>query len=246
MSQPFPGHSTPGVGFEVPLEMLAACHLRVHSQCRTLQRLVPHLAAHGADPQAREAAIAVMRYFDTSARHHHADEETDIFPALLESIAGSDAVCLRELTAALTADHRALEQCWGRLRRMLEAVASGAAATLAAADVQAFVDLYEKHIAREEAELLPMAARLLDETTLDRIGLAMRTRRGAAPSASTRRLRLQPETHRGSRPAQSRGFHFATAHSSMALAARRHKVGVSRGRGAAVPSESRRMASSET
>ena len=163
MSQPFPGHSTPGVGFEVPLEMLAACHLRVHSQCQTLQRLVPHLAAHGADPQAREAAVAVMRYFDTSARHHHEDEETDLFPALLESMAGSDAVCLRELTAALTADHRALEQRWGRLRRMLEAVASGAAATLAAADVQAFVDLYEKHIAREEAELLPMAARLLDD-----------------------------------------------------------------------------------
>jgi len=189
MSQPFPGHSAPGVGFEVPLEMLAACHLRVHSQCQTLQRLVPHLSVHGADRQAREAAVAVMRYFDTSARHHHADEETDLFPALLESIAGSDAVCLRELTGSLTADHRALEQRWGRLRFDLEAVASGAA-TLAAGDVHAFVDLYARHIAREEAELLPMAARLLDEATLDRIGLAMRTRRGAisvdtpaAPSA---------------------------------------------------------------
>jgi hypothetical protein len=179
MSQSLPGHSAPGVGFEVPLEMLAACHLRVHGQCQTLQRLVPHLAAHGADRQAREAAVAVMRYFDTSARHHHADEETDLFPALLESMAGSDAVCLRELTAALTAEHRALEQRWGRLRLSLGAVASGAAATLAADDVQAFVDLYEMHIAREEAELLPMAARLLDEATLDRIGLAMRTRRGA-------------------------------------------------------------------
>ena len=78
------------------------------------------MAAHGADRQAREAAAAVMRYFDTSARHHHADEETDLFPALIESMAGSDAVCLRELTAALTADHRALEQRWGRLRRRLE------------------------------------------------------------------------------------------------------------------------------
>ena len=34
-----PGHSAPAVGFEVPLEMLAACHGRVQAQCATLQRL---------------------------------------------------------------------------------------------------------------------------------------------------------------------------------------------------------------
>lgn len=93
-----PGHSAPAVGFEVPLEMLAACHLRVQDQCSTLLRLVTHIAAHGPDRPAQEAATAVMRYFDTSARHHHDDEERDLFPALIESMAGSDAVCLRELT----------------------------------------------------------------------------------------------------------------------------------------------------
>ncbi|MGL6110586.1 MAG: hemerythrin domain-containing protein [Rubrivivax sp.] len=179
MSHPFPGHVASRAGFEVPLEMLAACHHRVQTQCETLQRLVPHLATHGADLQAREAAVAVMRYFDTAAQHHHEDEELDLFPALLESMAGSDAVCLRELTAGLVADHRALEQRWRRLRCMLEPVAAGSAVTLEADEVQAFVGLYERHIAREEAELLPMAARLLDDATLDRIGLAMRARRGA-------------------------------------------------------------------
>jgi hemerythrin-like domain-containing protein len=182
MSHTFPGHRAPSAGFEVPLEMLAACHLRVQSQNQTLLRLVPHLAAHGADPQAREAAVAVMRYFDTAAKHHHEDEELDLFPALLESMAGSDAVCLRELSAALVTDHRALEQRWRQLRRVLEQVALGTAATLAADEVQAFAGLYERHIKREEVELLPMAARLLDDATLDRIGLAMRARRGAIPA----------------------------------------------------------------
>ncbi len=179
MSHAFPGHRAPSAGFEVPLEMLAACHLRVQSQCQTLLRLLPHVAAHGADAQAREAAIAVMRYFDTAARQHHEDEERDLFPALLDSMAGSDAVCLRELSDALVADHRALEQHWRQLRRVLEPVAAGTAATLATDPVQTFVGLYDRHIAREEAELLPMAARLLDDATLDRIGLAMRVRRGA-------------------------------------------------------------------
>ncbi len=178
MSISLPGHSAPAVGFEVPLEMLAACHGRVQSQCATLLRLVPHWVVNGADRAAREAATAVMRYFDTAARHHHEDEEQDLFPALIDSMAGSDAVCLRELTAALCADHRVLEARWRALRVLLALVAEGRAATLNAASIEAFVDGYEQHIAREEAELLPLAARLLSDAELDRLGRSMRARRG--------------------------------------------------------------------
>lgn len=99
---------------------------------------------------------------------------------MLESIAGSDAVCLRELTTALCVDHRALEGRWRALRQVLERVAAGIPSPLAAADVQGLVDLYAQHIAREESELLPMAARLLSDAELDRVGLAMRSRRDLA------------------------------------------------------------------
>ena len=184
MTLKFAGHSAPSVGFEVPLEMLAACHLRLQDQCTTLLRLVPHLAAHGAARPAQPAATAVMRYFDTSARHHHDDEERDLFPALIESMAGSDAVCLRALTAALTAEHRELEARWTALRTVLAQVADGQAAPLAQDDVSGFTSLYAQHIAREEAELLPMAQRLLSDGELDRIGLAMRLRR-AVPGGPT-------------------------------------------------------------
>ena len=177
------GHSAPAIGFEVPLEMLAACHGRVQHQCETLQRLLAHLKDHGADRPAQEAARAVMRYFDTAARHHHEDEEQDLFPALLESTAGSDAVCLRELTVALCNDHRALERCWAGLHQQLLQVAEGHSVSLDGGDVAGFVQLYEQHIAREEAELLPMAARLLGDAELDRIGLAMRMRRGVGPAS---------------------------------------------------------------
>ncbi|MFO1217850.1 MAG: hemerythrin domain-containing protein [Burkholderiaceae bacterium] len=175
-----PGHSAPAAGFEVPIEMLAACHGRVQQQCATLRRLLDHAARHGADRQAQEAAAAVMRYFDTSARHHHDDEEVDLFPALLESMAGSDPVCLRELTAALVADHRELDRGWRSLRAVLARVVAGDAAALAADEVLGFIGRYERHIAREESELLPMARRLLGDAELDRIGRAMRARRGVA------------------------------------------------------------------
>ena len=181
MSITIPGHSSPTAGFEVPLEMLSACHFRIERQCATLRRLVPHLDTHGADAQARTAAANVMRYFDTSAKHHHADEEKDLFPALIESMAGSDPVCLRALTVGLTTEHRELEARWQRVRVVLERVVAGDGVSLDSEEVEALVGLYERHIEREEHELLPMAARLLSDDDLERVGRAMRERRGIDP-----------------------------------------------------------------
>jgi hemerythrin-like domain-containing protein len=158
--------------------MLSACHGRVEIQCATLRRLVPHLVEHGADEEARKAVANVIRYFETSARHHHADEEEDLFPALIDSMAGSDPICLREMIEGLIADHRALEAAWRHLRVLLGRIAAGESTPLATDDVETFVVLHERHIAREEDELLPMAARLLSDDDLARIGRAMRERRG--------------------------------------------------------------------
>lgn len=176
-----PGSAGAAADFEAPLAMLGECHRRVERQCTTLGRLVPHLAAHGSDTAAREAAIAVMRYFDLAGPNHHADEEQDLFPALLESMAGSDAVCLRQMIESLCADHRDLERRWAALRRTLQLVADGLPAVLDAAEVQAFAGLYGRHIAREEGEVLPMAERLLGQAEIEHLGEAMRSRRGVAP-----------------------------------------------------------------
>ncbi|MEP7138334.1 MAG: hemerythrin domain-containing protein [Caldimonas sp.] len=174
------GRLAPSACFEVPLDMLAACYLRIAQQCSTLRRLVPHLAVHGADTQAREAAASVIRYFETAAKDHHADEENDLFPVLIESMAGSDAVCLRDMTSALAAEHLELEARWRHLRAVLERIVASTSDTLDAAEVEAFAGSYERHIEREKRELLPMAARLLTEDELARIGRAMRNRRGIA------------------------------------------------------------------
>lgn len=173
----FPGFSSPAAGFDQPLQMLAACHERVATQLSTLRRLAAHLRSHGADQQAREAAQAILRYFDISARHHHADEDVDLFPALLESMAGSDAVCLRALTEGLSAEHRKLEAQWQTLRVLLVQIAEGQSLLLDEAEVGRFIERYETHIALENGELLPMAERLLSDGDLARLGAAMRQRR---------------------------------------------------------------------
>jgi hemerythrin-like domain-containing protein len=185
VNRPFtpPGSSLHGAvaGFNAPLAMLSACHTRIVDQCATLQRLVPHLVRHGADADARTAAANVIRYFDTAAPLHHDDEEIDLFPALIESMAGSDAVCLHEMTAALAAEHRELEARWARIRGLLTRVVAGVAVELDGDAIKSWVDLYAGHIEREERELLPMAARLLSDDELDHISRAMRKRRGVDP-----------------------------------------------------------------
>lgn len=178
MATPFPGFTTPAASTEAPLEMLAACHIRILHQCKVLQRLAVHLSAHGSDDEAQRAAIAIMRYFDTAAVDHHADEEQDLFPALLESVAGSDPVCIRQMIDRLCHEHRLLEAAWRKLRKALAQIAAGKKAVLAADEVDAFVRLYSDHLQLEEQELLPMAQRLLGHHDIQNIGRAMRDRRG--------------------------------------------------------------------
>lgn len=173
----FPGQSP---GFERPLQRLSACHGRVAKQCAALRWLVPHVLLHGCDTAARTAAADAIRFFDCAAKDLHADEDVDLFPALIESMAGSDPVCIREMTRALTAEHRELEAHWRSLRGRLERIARGEPALLEAADVESLASGYDRHIAREESELLPMASRLLTDPELERVGRAMRARRGVA------------------------------------------------------------------
>nr|WP_054020541.1 hemerythrin domain-containing protein [Piscinibacter sakaiensis] len=162
--------------------MLAACHGRIERHLDLIERLAGHLARAGADASARDAAAQLLRYFGTAVPLHHADEEQDLFPALHEAVAGSDAVCLRALTEGLATQHRRLDAAWEALRPVLRRLADGApfdaAADWPADAAAAFLAANHEHLAREDGELLPMAARLLDAAALAAIGRAMRERRG--------------------------------------------------------------------
>ncbi|MDB5743282.1 MAG: hypothetical protein JWR68_1597, partial [Polaromonas sp.] len=126
------------------------------------------------DANARAAAARLLRFFDTTVARHHAHEERLLFPALLEAMAGSDAVCLRELTRGLADEHRELDAAWRRLRGALVRIAAGEPASLAPDAVDALAMLYRRHIECEDKELLPMVARLVADDELLRIGRAMR------------------------------------------------------------------------
>ena len=173
------GHHAPS--FDDPLALLSACHGRIERQLATLARLQRHLPEHGCDKDARAAARAILQYFDSAAPNHHADEERSIFPRLAAAVPAA-----ARLIAGLDADHAALAANWRRLRPMLAAIAAGARANLSARDVAVVSRAYARHIAREESDLIPLAARTFDAATLAAIGREMAARRSVAPDSLRR------------------------------------------------------------
>lgn len=173
---------SPAPGLDEPLEMLYACHERIDAQLVTLGRLVHWLPEHGADEQAAQAARSVVRYFDLAAHNHHLDEEEDLLPAMLQATADPAREELLALVTRIIAEHRSMSERWGVLRTALEAIAAQRSTRLSAHDVTAFSDAYRAHIALEEREILPLAARLLGEDVLEQISQRMTARRRVEPN----------------------------------------------------------------
>jgi hemerythrin-like domain-containing protein len=170
-TSPFPSAAP---DFSDPLGLLRACHGRILGHCDTLERLLPHLAAHGADAEACEAMARVHRYFSTAAQHHHADEEQDLFPQLM-----TVALELHALIAELATEHTTLSAHWAALAPLLAAPEQATADPARFAGVVAgFVSAYRAHAEKENLHLLPRAGQVLSTDFLKELGARMATRRG--------------------------------------------------------------------
>ncbi len=171
MGNNLPGFNAPAAGFDAPFDMLAACHERISNLLDIIGRLQAHLPVRGADSEARAAAVRILRYFDMAGPKHHADEEADLFP-LLESRAA-----LSELLPKLRADHRDMEAAYAVFRPGLVAVAEGDAVLWQQGPATHFCLLYRRHIALEDAELIPVASALISAAEQEQLGRSMADRR---------------------------------------------------------------------
>jgi len=163
--------------FSDPLGLLAACHQRIRGQCALLRRMLEWLPEHGPDAEMQAAARQVLRYFETAAPHHHADEEEDLFP-LLEGDAE-----LAPVIAQLRREHGRLDEQWADLAPRLQRLSRGEVPHRLGPSVDAFAAAYGTHIDSEDAHILPAAQRLLGRAQLAALGRAMARRRGITSTA---------------------------------------------------------------
>jgi pyridoxamine 5'-phosphate oxidase len=164
-------------GFDQPIAVLKHCHDRIRKQLGTLQRLKEHLPECGADIDAKQAAAAVMKYFNQGAATHHEDEEQDLLPMLTETARDEDARLLQQLIPGILQEHHEMDDLWKTLNEQLKEIAAGKSAYLSVDAVDRFSDMYMAHMEKEEAHIAPMARRIFNDTQMTRLGDAMRMRR---------------------------------------------------------------------
>jgi len=168
--------------FDQPIAVLKHCHDRIRKQLATLDRLLAHLPEFGADEQARQAAGAVLKYFEKAAHLHHEDEEQDLIPMLRAVAQGEDAATLQALAPVILQDHKDMDALWQDLHEQLSLIAEGQGTMLSVSAVQRFCQRYTAHMEREEGSLAPMALRLFSPGQMAQLGQAMQRRRGIVPA----------------------------------------------------------------
>jgi len=169
-------------GFDEPLGLLSDCHRRIERFLEALARVANDAGGRPLNADQVQAVEAALAYFREAAPRHTADEEESLFPRLREAANGQVESALAEL-ARLEADHREtcvrhqeVEALFGRWRE-----ASGLANVEFArlvAGIHTLKHTYARHIAAEDHEVLPLAARLLSPAELAAIGREMADRRG--------------------------------------------------------------------
>lgn len=142
-----------------PIDNFSQCHVGIVAQLTELARL-PALLEPAA--QARRIAAQTLQFFRAAVFEHHADEERELFPAVLASSEpGDERERVQAIVGQLAREHREIEAAWAALEPALKAVAKGHDAALDGSAVTALVARYQAHAQFEEQRLLPLSQTIL-------------------------------------------------------------------------------------
>ena len=159
-----------------PLDQFADCHQGIQHQLHDLSQL-PALLVGLA--RARQIAEDTVQFFQDAVFNHHAEEEKELFPAVLAHAApGQERNEVQHLVELLTAEHRSIEKQWAVLQPGLARLAKGQAADVDGVAIDDLVRRYSTHARFEETEFLPRCQAILGRSSADmaELGLALHLR----------------------------------------------------------------------
>jgi hypothetical protein len=159
-----------------PIDDFSQCHAGILGHLKDLGELPALLPAA---LRVRQIAAETLAFFRDAVFEHHAQEEAELFPAVLASAAkGKELEQVRAMVDALTAEHRRIEAAWVRLEPHLKALAKGRDDGLDVDDIHALVAAYRAHAQYEEASFLPLAQEILgrDGNHMAALGLSLHLR----------------------------------------------------------------------
>lgn len=164
------------INTDQPLVNFSNCHVGIVSQLERLEELPALLAP--AD-LARRTAQRALEFFPKAVYEHHAEEEKELFPAVLASATeGVEHMRVETLVNHLVLQHRRLEHLWESLVSDLKKIAKGQGHQLNTTALKDLVSTYQAHATMEEEEFLPLSEEILGRNSnhMAALGLSLHLR----------------------------------------------------------------------
>lgn len=169
----------PESGFNNPLGLLSDCHRRIEQFLAVIIKVCD--TADGAPMVSPEidALENALEYFRNAAPKHTDDEEDSLFPRLRAAPGGQAALdCMAVLESDHAAANRDHEKVDAFAREWLD---TGILDPRDLREMKRALErlsrIYARHIATEDRELFPLAARVLPAEVLAEVGREMAERR---------------------------------------------------------------------
>jgi hemerythrin-like domain-containing protein len=168
------------VHIDSSLAGFSECHHDFVAQLHSALYL-PELVEAAA--KARVMAGDLLKMFREGVMTHHAEEEQELFPAVLSAAnAGAEFDEVRAMVDQLVREHRDMEGRWAQLKPAVEAVARGETPSVDAAQIQDLVQHFFAHAHMEEEHFLPLAQKILERhgESMAALGRALHQRHEAS------------------------------------------------------------------
>lgn len=167
--------------FTNPLGLLSDCHRRIEYFLGLLVTVTKQAQGSALSPEQHKALEVASFYFEQAAPRHTLDEEESLFPRLRASTCAQSHAAFA-LLDSLHAEHEVADEVHNQVgllvRQWLKEGNLSSRQTHRLSDMlDELSSIYRKHIAAEDNELFPLAARILDESEILAVGREMAARR---------------------------------------------------------------------
>ena len=161
---------------DTPLTNFSNCHSDIISHLDVFNE-IPSATRSAA--KAEKIAQDTLEFFRKTVFDHHAEEERDLFPAVLDNAqAGEERNTAQSMIDRLKSDHRAIEALWATVEPGLVKLSKGHIVEIGDEPVAQLVSQYKAHAKMEESDFLPLAEKILgrNDAKMADLGLALHTR----------------------------------------------------------------------
>jgi hemerythrin-like domain-containing protein len=164
-----------------PVGRFSQCHAGIIDNLQSLGEL-PELVASAE--RARKLAQQALDYFDEVIVRHHAEEEQELFPAVLQSATpGAERQKVEAIVARLITEHRRVESIWNEIKPTIRQVARGHVVQGSGIGIFDLMKEYQAHANYEEEVLLPLSEEILGRNAnhMQALGLSLHMRHARRP-----------------------------------------------------------------